>query len=371
MSGMSQSHVETPVITTPSPEIASDTTSLDIAINIDTDKNCSNATLKDVLEPATLNKQSVKINCNLNIPASSTISKKLILEGEAASNIIINCSGSTLVESQWTKGKDLIEIKSLLVSSTSTVSWSVPQNIIIKNCVLNGSMRIYGLGTNGEAIEVKKSSRNINHTLNAQNNAPHFISIEDSTLNGQARVPLYLSPGVNKVVIKNNKFLGQSDSVAIYLDAESKDNIIYRNTFNISTKSREIIALDGSANNVINGNIIRNFKNGGIYIYRNCGEGGTIRHQEPKFNVISYNYFDYRNVSSIAPAVILASRNGNRNYCDNDIGYNFGSSINNNDLAQFNKVQYNSFYLQSPLTSIINNDINNIIESNIMVSDLK
>src|SRR5690606_13104846 len=122
------------------------------------------------------------------------------------------------------------------------------------------------------------------HTAREQKAAPTRILISNVEFEANGGIPLYLGPGTTHVTIENSKFTGICGSVAIYLDAESAHNIIRNNTFNIQTM-REIIAVDGSANNRIEGNRFNLVSHGGIYLYRNCGEGGTVRHQTPHGNV--------------------------------------------------------------------------------------
>ena len=131
---------------------------------------------------------------------------------------------------------------------------------------------------------------------------------------------------------------GRSNSVALYLDAESGFNIIRNNTFALAANSREAIALDGSANNQILSNTIT-ASNGGIYLYRNCGEGGTVRHQAPQRNLIAGNTIN----NTGGYGIWLGSRNGGRLYCNDDAGFPFGSSQDDGDFADNNTVRDNTF----------------------------
>ena len=98
--------------------------------------------------------------------------------------------------------------------------------------------------------------------------------------------------------------------------------------------------MDGSAENVISGNTFRVAWQGGIHLYRNCGEGGTIRHQTPSRNVITGNRFIY-DVPLHLPAIDVGSREGRRLYCGEDDGYPFGSSLDDGDGATDNVVDGN------------------------------
>ena len=210
-------------------------------------------------------------------------------------------------------------------------------NITIKRCKINGSIRTIGLGHNGEAPGVKASSITLGHTARAQAAAPKNTVLYAVTITGHGRIPLYLGPGTTRLTMSDSTIKGRSDSVALYLDAESGFNIFRNNTFALTSSSREAIALDGSANNQLLGNTI-SASNGGIYLYRNCGEGGTVRHQPPQNNFIAGNTID----NTGGYGIWLGSRNGGRFYCNDDAGFPFGSSQDDGDFADDNIVRDNN-----------------------------
>ena len=212
-------------------------------------------------------------------------------------------------------------------------------NVTIRHCKINGSIRTIGLGHNGEAPGVKASSTKAGHTERAQATAPKNTVLYAVTITGHGRIPLYLGPGTTNFTMYDSTIKSRSDSVALYLDAESGFNIIRNNTFDIAGASREIIAVDGSANNQILTNTIEQAPNGGIYLYRNCGEGGTVRHQAPQNNLIAGNTIN----NTGGYGIWLGSRNGGRLYCNEDKGFSFGSSIDDGDFADNNTVRDNTF----------------------------
>ena len=211
-------------------------------------------------------------------------------------------------------------------------------DVTIKRCKINGSIRTIGLGHNGEAPGVKASSITPGHTARAQAAAPKNTVLYAVTITGHGRIPLYLGPGTTRLTMSDSTIKGRSDSVALYLDAESGFNIFRHNTFALTSSSREAIALDGSADNQILGNTI-SASNGGIYLYRNCGEGGTVRHQAPQNNFIAGNTID----NTGGYGIWLGSRNGGRFYCNDDAGFPFGSSKDDGDFANDNIVKGNTF----------------------------
>ena len=99
-----------------------------------------------------------------------------------------------------------------------------------------------------------------------------------------------------------------------------------------------MLAVDGSSYNLIINNWFSGLNNGGIYLYRNCGEGGTVRHATPSYNQIINNVFYYDEYIGFNPSVFIGSRNGNRSYCGDDGGYPFGSNSSDLDYARYNVV---------------------------------
>lgn len=295
---------------------------------------CGPEKLQEILQPASKKNPSVQMDCSITLPSNAMISKQLLYAGQQASNTSLDCNGATL---QPTKAKLSILITSLLKDN----AWDVPQNIQIKNCTLNGSLRIHGMAQNGEGQYLRASSIREGHTQRAQQAAPHNIILDNLRISS-IRNMMYFAPGVHDVTLKNSRFDGETRGIALYLDAESANNIIEKNTFNVQTEKRELIAVDGSAGNIIRANTFIQPRNGAINLYRNCGEGGTIRHQTPSNNQIISNRFEMGGASK-APMIWLASRNGKRGYCSIDSGYAFGSSISDNDFAQNNTVADNTF----------------------------
>lgn len=298
---------------------------------------CNSEQLKEMIAPATATDKSVHLTCSIQLPTNAKITKQLVFQSAQASNLSLDCQGAKI---------DTTITPAILIQSTKVGKhWSVPQNITIQNCQINGAVRIHGMGRNGESAEVKVSSIQRGHTERVQQAAPRQITLKANTFIAGKSNMLYLAPGVNDVTIKNNKFLGQAGSLAIYLDAESKANRIENNIFDVQTPTRELIAVDGSAHNTIVGNQFIHPKNGVVFFYRNCGEGGTVRHQTPSYNQVMNNTFKM-NKNLKQPMIWLGSRNGNRNYCGLDEGYAFGSSQSDLDYAEFNQVVNNQIELK-------------------------
>ena len=260
--------------------------------------------------------------------------EKYPLEGSVENGRVIDLQGG------WLNERKLTEL--VICSKEIEKGWDVPERITIRNGRIRGSIRIFGLGVNGEAPKVRESSHREGHTSRAQAAAPRAILLEDLKIEADHRIPLYLGPGVTGVTVRNCGFTGWSASTTVYLDAESGGNRIEDCTFNVRS-GREMMAVDGSATNTIVGNRFLQVGYGGIYLYRNCGEGGTVRHQTPRGNVIEDNFFNMTDLRSGSYGVWLGSRQGRRSYCEDDVGYPFGSSIDNRDFADHNTVRGNVF----------------------------
>lgn len=168
---------------------------------------------------------------------------------------------------------------------------------------------------------------------------PRNVELERVAIVGTGSIPLYVGPGVTRLSLTNSTLTGSSVATAVYLDAESADNRIENNTIAVTTR-REAIAVDGSARNRIVDNRFLLGGRGGVFLYRNCGERGVIRHQTPSDNAITDNVFS--GAARLRPQlVVVGSREGRRAYCGADRGYPWGSSADDGDHATGNVVARN------------------------------
>lgn len=314
---------------------------------------CSSAVVAQVLAQATSAAPEVKLTCSLTLTSSQTVSKRLVLEGAAASGVTIDCGGGSIGPSAF-RGLANLHIRSV---KKSDGTWSRPEGVTVRNCSVKGAVRISGMGNNGQGEEVRLSSLSPGHTARAQAAAPRAVLLEKLTLVGEGPIPLYLAPGVTETTLRDSNVTGVSGGTAIYFDAESARNTLRNNSIHAETDGREQLALDGSADNLVVGNFFAELSTGGIYLYRNCGEGGTVRHQPPRHNRIINNYFYYKNYTGSNPAIFVGSRNESGpsifNYCGDDEPsgggtYPFGSSRSNRDHADENLIAQNQ--IQSPQT---------------------
>ncbi len=219
-----------------------------------------------------------------------------------------------------------------------------PENVTIKNCVIKGVVRVWGLGTNGQDGYQWHSSRDLaapGHVQRVRDAAPTRITFENVTIESTGWILFYLGPGTTYVTLKNSELTGKG-ALNVYFDAETAFNVVTGNHIHAKT-NREVFALDGSSHNEITDNRFSSLNNGGIYLYRNCGEGGAVRVSTPSHNRIANNHFYYNRYDGPNPAVWIGSRNTvtHDHYCGKDKGVDYGSGASDWDYAQCNQVRNN------------------------------
>ncbi|MFH6787138.1 MULTISPECIES: right-handed parallel beta-helix repeat-containing protein [Methylobacterium] len=302
---------------------------------------CDAAVRARLLAPPRPGEEEVSLTCSLRLAPGDRILKRLVLEGSAASNLTLDCAGAGLgVPGEPAHlGAYTIAIRSRPPARPGE-AWDRPSGIRIRDCTVFGHVRIWGMGENGQGPLVRESSHSLGHTARAQAAAPTDVTITGTTITAAGPIPLYLGPGVTRVTLRGSRLAGRSVSTALYLDAESAENRIEDNAIETET-GRELVAVDGSARNRITGNRFILRGEGGVRLYRNCGEGGTVRHQTPSDNVVTGNVFRTGGFFQAAP-IVVNSRNGWRLTCGEDAGYPFGSSLDNRDNGTGNVVAPNT-----------------------------
>ncbi|SCM76441.1 conserved exported hypothetical protein [uncultured Pleomorphomonas sp.] len=320
---------------------------------------CSKAKQIEALSAANT---ALVVDCDLTLQPDDVIARQLVFEGKASSDTTLDCHG----------GKISVSTGDAIVIRSRGANWQAmavdrPTGITIRNCRLDGGIRIFGLGINGQAEYLRQSSLSSGHTQRAQTAAPTGIRLERLTFTPRGRIPLYIAPGVTEVSIVSSIFTGALGAPAIYLDAESARNTIRDNVFNMVGARREVIAVDGSADNTFVGNVFHRLDSGGIFFYRNCGEGGTVRHQAPTGNIISGNTFT-PTIPPAAPAIWLGSRGDSLFWrlatgCDLNLRHLFGVA-KDGDHADHNIVVENNFAGIGPRDAIRDNGVGNYLEGN-------
>lgn len=328
-------------------------------------KPCSARKVAEVLAPATPEHPWARLACDLTLSSQDRVTKRLLLEGAAASHLEIDCRQALLDGGKGTVNfqRDMIEIRSRRAGPVSDPSWERPEHIRIKNCRVRGSIRIRGM-TRADGV-LRDSSRRPGHVARVRAAAPRDIDLRGLRIEAVGRVALYAAPGVGRVTLAHSVLTGTSRSVGIYLDAESYGHVIRRNHLAVRNhrpylgglvaRRREEIAVDGASGNRIEENVFARLEGGGIYLYRNCGENGVLRHTPPVSNSITNNRFYFTGAQS-KPAIYLGSRHNSlrdgRVYCWLDRGYPWGSSRSNRSYARDNVVEGNRFHggaIRSPI----------------------
>lgn len=314
---------------------------------------CTAQQTAEALAPASAAAPALRLRCHLSLQAGDVVSKRLILEGREASGLHIDCHGARLAggPGSLNAGRDMIEVRSRRRAGEGGPFWERPEDVRIENCRVEGSIRVWGMGVNGQGADLVDASRQPGYVDRVRANAPRRIEFHRLHLVAGGRIPFYLGPGVSEVTLADSEITGQSNATAIYLDAESTANTIAGNRLAVTTR-REAIAVDASSHNLIRNNRFEGLAGGGIYLYRNCGEGGTIRHTTPSHNRIVANTFVYA-ADQDKPAVFLGARDGLRWYCWADLGYDFGSSADNRDFARHNVVRDNRLVGREPAEAIV------------------
>lgn len=294
---------------------------------------CTPAEMAELTAPTD---QTYRLACRAAL-AGRDVVRPLLIEGEEASGSGVDCGGGSIGRPgvQRTTQAPTVGIWSRRIDGV-VPRWSRPADITFSNCQIHGNLRVWGMGALGRQADLLVSSRSLEHTERTQAAGPTRIALDNVAFQAAGTIPLYVGPGVTNLTLKGGRFSGRSVSTAVYLDAESAEITITDVDFDIRT-DREQIAVDGSARNRITDNRFNLRGRGGVFLYRNCGEDGVIRHQTPSFNVISDNVFTGRTRQSI----VIGSREGGRRYCNDDRGWPFGSSLDDGDHASANVIQRN------------------------------
>ncbi|MGD9710447.1 MAG: right-handed parallel beta-helix repeat-containing protein [Thermomicrobiales bacterium] len=323
------------------------------------------------------------VTCSCTLTEGETITHPLVFEGDSASGVTFDGNGAVIDAPGYT-----IEVRSIVEPALGSDGSPLvehghavplkndngyyvrkrPENVTIKNCVIKGKVRVWGLGENGQHGYQWHSSRDLaapGHVERARDAAPTRITFENVTIEGTGGILFYLGPGATYVTLKKSELKG-TGKLNVYFDAETAFNVVTGNHIHANTNrgffnqqfrggDRELFALDGSSYNTITDNRFSQLQNGGIYLYRNCGECGAVRVSTPSHNRIANNYFYYNRYNGPNPAVWLGSRNTLKfdRYCGKDKDVDYGSGASDWDYAQDNEVRDNQIVKRSVSDMIV------------------
>lgn len=300
---------------------------------------CTPAEIRDLTAAPDATDTPYRLTCRARLDGAS-VTRRVLIEGAEASGAGIDCGGGSIGRpgARTTTQAPTVAVWSRRIEGARLV-WSRPTDVTIRRCTVHGAVRIWGMGAGGRIDDLRASSRTPGHTGAARAAAPSHVALDEVAFAATGSIPLYVGPGVTATRVSRARFSGRSDSTAIYLDAESGDAVIRDSTFDIVT-AREQIAIDGSAGNRLTGNRFDLRGRGGVFLYRNCGEDGVIRHQTPSSNTITDNVFS--GAGRLRPrTVVVGAREGGRRYCGDDRGWPWGSSADDGDHATGNLVARN------------------------------
>ena len=196
----------------------------------------------------------------------------------ATSGVTLDCQRARIVAPQGAGGRGI------LIRAPEGVALS---DVTVRNCRVEGflnSLRVTrdGFRTLAEGEEYDTPTSN--------------IVVEDSTFKGSRGTGIFVDGYVEDVTLRHNTVDG-AGSVGVYLETGSRRNRLEDNSFinngyiengpggqliSLSGTQlwwwgvgREGVAVDGSFENTIVGNAFYNNANGGLFLYKNCGEYPT------------------------------------------------------------------------------------------------
>lgn len=313
---------------------------------------CSDAQLHEILAPAEAGDDWAIVDCDLELSPllAAAITRTLAFVGAASSGTTLDCHGGTLGSSD--AGATILFASRRIGSSPipGVGIWEPVTDVTVRDCEVIGRIRLRGMGVGERDDEAALSSHvPVGHVARVRAAAPQRITLDGVTVVGLGPAPISISWGVQDTTITRSYLTGWSNSVAIYLDAESTRTTIRDSTIDTDTR-RELIAIDGSEDNLIVGNWFSHLEDGGIDLYRNCGERGAVRITPSRYNEIINNVFYYETYTGSNAAVSFGARNGpsTHRFCDADSAFGYGSGADDRDFATDNVVMQNQIYLRSP-----------------------
>jgi hypothetical protein len=172
--------------------------------------DCSAAKIGELLEQASDDRPEVVLNCRVTLPdASRIITKKIIMQGASASGALLDCKGSQIRPASTLGSRYSVTVRS---RQDSEGNWQRPENVTIKNCIISGSARVYGLAPVA-SDEMKESSYSLGHTARMQAAAPRSIVFDRVTILASGTTPLYFSTGVTFSSLINSEIKGSAFTI--------------------------------------------------------------------------------------------------------------------------------------------------------------
>ena len=178
------------------------------------------------------------------------------------------------------------------------------QNVTVKNCTFRNFKG--GVRVGWSAKDTEKGSDH----ADIYRRTPTKITLDHLVVENNSGVGIYIDDYATHVTVKNS-VVQQNDGVGIYLEHSSRNNTITQNRFlqNGNGKGpREAIAVDSSADNVIEDNDFQNNAAGGVFLYKNCGEHMNSGKQVTRWQHSDNNRIENNRFTNEKVGVWIASR---------------------------------------------------------------
>ena len=190
-------------------------------------------------------------------------------------------------------------------------------NVTVKNCTVKNFVRGIRIGTRGLTTERINNLKNNTNVAQTEREllalSPKNIRVENSNILYNHKDGVFVGRYTTDFVLDNStiKYTG---AVGLYLDSGSQHNTIQNSTIaqnghsdynatkrvrtrKLANDSREGIAIDSSAKNIIKNNVFSKNSGGAIFLYKNCNEHAQRANQIPSYqssdnNLIINNQFN-------------------------------------------------------------------------------
>lgn len=207
-------------------------------------------------------------------------------------NVSITLSGTTLDCNGATIEGDGEKNNGIMIIGKGNVI----RDVTVKSCHVTG-FKNSGIGVSSG---IPKEELSTDYEDN-YHKSPIDIKIFNSHVEKNGGVGIYIDDYVTNAII-DGSIINDNGGVGIYLEESSRSNKVINNKIinngysSSGKKSREGLAIDSSAHNVIEGNEFIGNATGGIYLYKNCSEKyssgkSVIRWQHSDNNIIENNLF--------------------------------------------------------------------------------
>jgi hypothetical protein len=198
-----------------------------------------------------------------------------------ASGATLDCRGARIVRTSPETGRNGIDV---------TTTTDVPlTDVTVRNCIVEGW---------GNNVRIQREGyKDLAEGAEYENRTDRIL-FENSRFYDSTASGFFIGAYVTGVTLRDVEVSG-SAAVGVYVEAGSKDNVIEDSRIHANgwgdtgpegvpivvggtelryeSTGREGIAIDGSRDNVVRNNWIAGNANGGIFLYKNCGEDFTNR----------------------------------------------------------------------------------------------